>query len=87
MIVMLAQRFKRGKLQILRKQQQERKIKPNLHILRKYEELIGLKEVQKAQMMVRQQEKVMLDTIQKRQAVIEKLLDTQKRIKVKLCFR
>merc|ERR1719317_1612994 len=78
---MMAQRFKRGKLQALRKQQQELEIKPKLHILNKYEKLIGLKEVQVAQMAVRQQEKMLMETIQERQTVIEKLLDTQRRIK------
>ena len=83
LIVMMAQRFKIGKLQALRKQQQELEMKPKLHVLNKYEKLIGLKEVQVAQMAVRQQEKMLMETIQERQTVIEKLLETQRRIKVK----
>ena len=75
LVVMMAQRFK--------KQQQKLEMKPKLHILNKYEKLIGLKEVHVAQMAVRQQEKMLMETIQERQTVIEKLLETQRRIKVK----
>merc|ERR1711892_713141 len=54
----------------------------NLSILGRYEEIIGLKEVQLAQNAVRQSEKVLLENMQKRREEAEKLLDTQRRLKV-----
>merc|ERR1719348_824432 len=78
-VTIMAQRLRWPKLWT---EQLRRKKKTSWHILQKYEKVIGLKEVKEAQLKVRQQEAVMVETMQERQAVIEKLLDTQRRIKV-----
>ena len=53
-----------------------------LNLLKKYEEMIGLVEVQEAQRKVLQCEKGLLESMQERRVVAEKLLDIQRRIKV-----
>ena len=56
--------------------------KGGLNLLKKYEEMIGLVEVQQAQGKVLQCEKGLLESMQERRVVAERLLDIQRRIKV-----
>ena len=51
-------------------------------ILRKYEKLIGLTEVQQSQAKVLQSEKMLLETLQERRETAGKIMDVQRRIKV-----
>ena len=56
--------------------------KGGLNLLKKYEEIIGLVEVQQAQGKVLQCEKGLLESMHERRLVAERLLDIQRRIKV-----
>ena len=56
--------------------------KSGLNLMKKYEKMIGLVEVQHAQGKVLQCNKGLLESMQERRVVTERLLDIQRRIKV-----
>ena len=78
---MVILRAKKWQIQLYTKQKPTNE-KSGFNLLNKYEELIGLVEVQEAHHKVLQCEKTLLESMQERRVVAERLLDIQRRIKV-----